>query len=241
MGLDALTTGTVSSALHAFPGAKLWLLDYDDQPVDYETCAAGGRVKVPMVNVAFSKQVWRANHMGMLLLLALLGRAIPSAALRKKFLARNHWLRLIQDSDMVVGLAGGDSFSDIYGQERLWYVSLPQILALLMKRPLVLLPQTIGPFRSATGRTVARWILSRAERIYARDQASLEEVTRLLGHKPAHSAFAYDMGFALDPMPPADEVKEQLRKIRLQGELVGLNVSGLLWTAAVTPAPTSSA
>ncbi len=34
------------------------------------------------------------------------------------------------------------------------------------------------------------------------------------------------MGFALDPMSPADEVKEQLRKIRLQGELVGLNVSG---------------
>ncbi len=63
-----------------------------------------------MVNVAFSKQVWRANHMGScFLLLAPLGRAISSAALRKKFLARNHWLRLIQDSDMA-GLAGDERY-----------------------------------------------------------------------------------------------------------------------------------
>jgi polysaccharide pyruvyl transferase WcaK-like protein len=49
--------------------------------------------------------------------------------------------------------------------------------------------------------------------------------------KPAPNArFAYDMGFALEPLPPAQEVQERLGRLKTRGPLVGLNPSGLLTT-----------
>jgi polysaccharide pyruvyl transferase WcaK-like protein len=236
LGVHALTTGTVSSALNALPQARLWLLDYDDFPTAYEVHVADRVVTLAMVNMRFSKKLFLSNNIAMLVFLAFVGRTIPFAGLRKKFFLSNYYLRQLQESDIVAALGGGDSFSDIYGQERLWYVSLPQILALLMNRPLVLLPQTIGPFKTAIGRSVARLILRHARRIYTRDTESLGEVERLLGHRSSRAAFAYDMGFALDPLPPPGEVKEQIEKLRRQGELVGLNVSGLLYAGGYTGA-----
>jgi colanic acid/amylovoran biosynthesis protein len=234
LGVHALTTGTVASALKALPQAQLWLLDYDDLPTTYEVHAANRVVPLKMVNVRFSKKLYLPNNIAVLVLLALVGRTIPFPGLRKRFCSKNSCLKQLQESDVVVALAGGDSFSDIYGQERLWYVSLPQILALLMKRPLVLLPQTIGPFKSAIGRSVARLILRHARRIYTRDAESLAEAERLLGRKPGHAAFAYDMGFALDPLPPPPDVKDRIQELRRQGALVGLNVSGLLYAGGYT-------
>jgi colanic acid/amylovoran biosynthesis protein len=236
LGVHALTTGTVSSALNAIPQARLWLLDFDDAPGTYEVHAANRLVSMPMVNVRFSKKLYLANNIARLLLLALAGRTIPSPSFRRRFYSRNRYLRQLQESDIVAALAGGDSFSDIYGQERLWYVSLPQILALLMKRPLVLLPQTVGPFKTAIGRFVARYILRHAHWIYTRDAESLEEVERLLGHKPEKASFAFDMGFALDPLPPPPEVIEMIHNLRLKGTLIGLNVSGLLDAGGYTRA-----
>ena len=234
MGLNALATGTVSSALNAFPQARLWLLDYDRCSKEYEVCLAGRRMTIPMTNMRFSKRVYAGNHIAMLVLLALISRAIPSAEIRGRFLARNRCLRQIWQSDFVVALSGGDSFSDIYGLERLWYVSLPQLLIVLLKRPLVLLPQTIGPFKTAIGRSIARRILRSARRIYTRDSESLGEVTRLLGHKPERATLAYDMAFALDPLPPPGETRDQIQTLRQKGELVGLNVSGLLYAGGYT-------
>lgn len=234
LGLNALTTGTVSSALKNFPQARLWLLDYDDDPKEYEVYLADRRMMIPMVNMQFSKRVFAGNHIAMLALLALISRAIPSAEIKERFFARNSHLRQIWQSDLVVALSGGDSFSDIYGLARLWYVSLPQILAVLLKRPLVLLPQTIGPFKTAVGRSIARLILRSAQQIYTRDGESLKEVARLLGHKPENALLAYDMAFALDPLPPPGEIKAQILNLRQEGALVGLNVSGLLYAGGYT-------
>jgi colanic acid/amylovoran biosynthesis protein WcaK/AmsJ len=234
MGVHALTSGTVTALLNAFPQARPWLMDYDDFPAQYEVRAGNKRVPVPMVNLRFSKKVWLANNIAWLLGLALLGRIIPFQAFRRMCLARNHFLHKIQESDFVVSLAGGDSFSDIYGQARLWYVLLPQVLALAMNRPLVLLPQTIGPFKTARGRWLARGILRRARWICARDTESLNEVGRLLRHKPRNATFAYDMAFALEPLPPARQVKDLVGDLRQRGGLVGLNVSGLLYCGGYT-------
>jgi len=234
LGLNALTTGTISAAITTFPQAHFWLLDYDDSPKEYKVSLAERQMTIPMVNMRFSKRVLLRNHIAMLLLLALISRAIPTSRIRRRFLASNCYLRQLWQSDLVVALAGGDSFSDIYGLERLWYVSLPQMLAVLLRRPLVLLPQTIGPFKTAIGRSVARRILRSAQRIYTRDKESLAEVTRLLGNTPPNASLAYDMAFALDPLPPPGETKDQILSLRQKGELVGLNVSGLLYAGGYT-------
>jgi polysaccharide pyruvyl transferase WcaK-like protein len=129
-------------------------------------------------------------------------------------------------------MSGGDSFSDIYGLERLLYVSLPQILALLMGKKLILLPQTIGPFRGRFSKSIARFILRRAERIYSRDYQGTKEVRNLLGRSqpPDRVRFCYDVGFVLDPVAPATL---EITGLPLAGDrrspVVGLNVSGLLY------------
>src|SRR5260370_12066707 len=113
--------------------------------------------------------------------------------------------------DVFASIAGGDSFSDIYGMERLLYVSLPQILALLLGKRLILLPQTIGPFRGGFAKTVARYILNRAERVYSRDDRGLEELKALVGRGPPPTKFCvcYDCALFLHPIlpPPIDPIR----------------------------------
>jgi polysaccharide pyruvyl transferase WcaK-like protein len=83
--------------------------------------------------------------------------------LRKRVIARNPWLRDLADADIALAVSGGDSFSDIYGLSRFIYMSLPQLLVLALGRPLVLLPQTIGPMRSWLARRIARHVIDNAQ------------------------------------------------------------------------------
>ena len=68
------------------------------------------------------------------------------AVMRERILASNPWLDALARADIAVAVSGGDSFSDIYGLGRFFYMVLPQWLVLLLDRPLVLLPQTLTVF-----------------------------------------------------------------------------------------------
>ncbi|MFM7404166.1 MAG: hypothetical protein ACKO1N_08780 [Erythrobacter sp.] len=48
--------------------------------------------------------------------------------------------------DVVFDIGGGDSFSDIYAARRFWLIIGSKIAAQRAKGPLILSPQTIGPF-----------------------------------------------------------------------------------------------
>jgi polysaccharide pyruvyl transferase WcaK-like protein len=230
LGVNALTEGTFCSALNAFPQARLWLLDYGRTPASYQLSIAGREIEIPMVNMRFSKKFYLSNNIAVLLLLACLVKLFPIPAFRRRILEGNRCLRQIQNSTFVAAIAGGDSFSDIYGVSRFLYVSLPQILVLLLKKPLVLLPQTYGPFNRGFVRSIACWILRRASLVYSRDQAGLQVVRDLLGQNARHASFAYDLGFALEPAPPDASVLDQLRQLTASDRpIVGLNISGLLY------------
>ena len=87
--------------------------------------------------------------------------------------------------------------------------------AVQVGRPVVMAPQTIGPFRTATGRPLGRSSLRRSAPSSARDPASAEAAASL--GRPV-DAVTSDLAFAI-PQPaqvagPRDVV---------------LNVSGLLW------------
>jgi polysaccharide pyruvyl transferase WcaK-like protein len=146
-------------------------------------------------------------------------------------------LRHIQRADLVASLAGGDSFSDIYGMERLLYVSLPQILVLLLGKRLLLLPQTVGPFRSRWSQAIARFIVRRADRAYSRDHSGVEELRRLAPARHRNDfKFCYDVGLVLDPHKPKDLEVAGISFSVLRRPVVGLNVSGLLYMGGYTRA-----
>ena len=227
MGVNVLAAGSVKCIVSRFPDAEISFFDYGKEPSVHMLRMDGGETVVPKVNIRFSKKLYLPNNIALLLVLAMLLKVLPSASLRRWIVSQNRWLLHLDESDLVLSIAGGDSFSDIYGLSRLLYVSLPQILALVMGRKLILLPQTIGPFRGRFSKQMAGYILRRAERVYARDDRSLAAAVALRG-RADQCAFCYDVGFVLDAIAPAhiDGVPAQQQP---GVPLVGLNVSGLLF------------
>lgn len=118
--------------------------------------------------------------------------------------------------DLVWDTRSGDSFADIYGLPRLTTMSLVHEFATQAGAAVALAPQTIGPFRTARGRALARRSLRRSSLVFARDPLSAASSTRL-GRRP--DAVTSDLVFGLD-QPAAGAPRDVL-----------LNVSGLLWQA----------
>ncbi len=147
---------------------------------------------------------------------------------------RNPVARRLLECDAVLDISGGDSFTDLYGPGRLQTVLEPKLAALRARRPLVLMPQTYGPFQQRGSRARAAAVVRGAAMALARDDESLAVLLDLLGSDadPARHRRAVDMAFALPPRYPERERHRQVvglvERPRLR-PLIGLNVSGLLW------------
>ena len=124
--------------------------------------------------------------------------------------------------DCLLDIGGGDSFSDLYGAKRFGYLWLTKALALARRKPLLLSPQTIGPFTGKRYRKLAGRVMEGADAVFARDTLSMAAIRDIA---PKARAFqSIDVAFAL-PYTPADRVPGRLR--------VGINVSGLLFNRAL--------
>lgn len=142
--------------------------------------------------------------------------------------------RTLLRSDAVLDVSGGDSFADLYGEKRFAAVAAPKRLALRFGLPLVLLPQTYGPFRAPAAGAEAARLVRGARVAWARDSRSLMAMRELLGDDfdPQRHRQGMDMAFALAPRPPRG-LPAHLDKL-LDGRndgapVVGVNVSGLVY------------
>lgn len=143
----------------------------------------------------------------------------------------NRNVRTMAASDLILDITGGDSFSDLYGARRFHLVTRPKQIALQLQRPLMLLPQTYGPFRTADARELARDVVRGATLAYARDADSFEVLQDLLGPHldPARHRLGVDVAFSLPRRTPTLPLP-LLERWRTEGrEVVGINVSGLLY------------
>lgn len=136
------------------------------------------------------------------------------ALVRERVQNRNGLKAWIRRYDLVVDTRAGDSFADIYGVPRL--VSMSGLAEFIhhARVPLVLGPQTVGPFNTRRGRLIARRSLSTANLVMSRDAASTAAAQRLGRRVDAQTT---DVVFAL-PKPRPTATHDVL-----------LNVSGLLW------------
>jgi colanic acid/amylovoran biosynthesis protein len=234
LGVAALACGTVASICHSSPDACTFLVDYAKEPAAYQVVHPGGVSRVELINVRFSKRFYLRNNIARLLVTAFVLRLLPLRRWRMWILEQNQVLKAIRDADVIGSISGGDSFSDIYGIERLIYVALPQILVILLGKPLILLPQTIGPFKGTIAKRIARFILNRARTIYCRDYDSSKVVRKILRGDHNGLGFCYDMGFALEPHIRDDRVPAWLGSRENGVPLVGINISGLLYIGGYT-------
>ena len=229
MGVGALTAGALN-VLARDPSVKVSLLDYGVAPLVSAIRIGERRFEAPLINMRFSWKVLLPNNVATLLLLASLLRLLPGAC-RPWILARNRSLAALDEADEAAAISGGDSFSDIYGMGRFFYVWLPQLLVILMGKPLTLLPQTIGPFRSALARALARYVMRRAKVIYSRDVEGLSVARGMLwlDERSSKVQFCHDLGFLCEPRSPARlDLGAGQAALPTDRPLVGLNVSGLL-------------
>ncbi|MCM3660810.1 polysaccharide pyruvyl transferase family protein [Georgenia satyanarayanai] len=141
----------------------------------------------------------------------------------------NPFVTRLARADALLDLSGGDSFTDLYGAHRLAAICAPKEAAVRAGRPLVLLPQTFGPFTTVEGRRRAERLVRRSTVAYARDAWSHEQLLDLAGRSADTSRLrlGVDVAFGLTPREP--DPRTVARFAALSGELVvGVNVSGLL-------------
>ena len=136
--------------------------------------------------------------------------------LRDVFSRRGPIKTKLRKYDLIIDSGAGDSFADIYGLKRLSFIIYAHLMIRFLRIPLILGPQTIGPFESRVGRFFAKQSLNQAQIVLARDSESAD-FSRRLGR--GADITVTDVVFALNTPP--------MRKSSSTDVLV--NVSGLLW------------
>jgi len=214
-GVNALCWSTLSG-LAERGCTDLHVFDYGG-----ETRPANlGSTPYTLHGMTVGKRVWQTRHLGR-------ARLAAAAGLR-----RNTIVRTVADADLVLDVSGGDSFTDLYGAARFRQIVAPKQIALDLGRPLVLLPQTYGPFARESSRRVARRLVSGARLAFARDADSHARLRELLGDRfdPERHRLGVDLAFGLAPKAPTG-LEPAVARVLAQGgarPLVGLNVSGLI-------------
>lgn len=220
LGLAALRSATVSALTVHAPGVGMTVFD-DGLGLRQERLAtANGDCGVMLCGARNSRRLYRPEAYWTMRACGTLG-GLGNAGLTR-----------IDQSHAVLDLSGGDSFSDIYGARRFRTVAWPKRLALYRRRPLVLLPQTYGPFHDRKFRELAASLVRRAAIAWARDADSYRALRELVGDDfdPSRHREGVDVAFALDPRPPAEPSREWIQRWRASatGPVAGVNVSGLL-------------
>lgn len=126
--------------------------------------------------------------------------------------------------DIVFDIGGGDSFTDIYGPKRFFTIWVTKARSLAAGKPLVLSPQTIGPFERPWSRPFARRVMNRADFVVTRDAPSTRFLRELGIRSEVLEATDVAMRLPYDPPPRAPDGPVR----------VGLNVSGLLFNGGYT-------
>lgn len=122
----------------------------------------------------------------------------------------------LKSCDLVIDFTEGDSFTDIYGQKRFDNFTNIKIICEKLKIPLILGPQTYGPFNSERNKKKAQKAIEAAYIVMARDNASAEYINKFSNKKIYKTT---DIAFSL----PYN--KNTVPRNRIN---IGINVSGLL-------------
>jgi colanic acid/amylovoran biosynthesis protein len=126
----------------------------------------------------------------------------------------------VRRCDVIFDIGAGDSFSDIYGKKRFIYQLVTKEHVLRSGVPLILSPQTIGPFKTKFTSVLSAMTMRRCKAVMARDHASYELGKQLGLRHNLHESI--DVAFTL----PFDLAKAYRKD---KTERIGVNVSGLLF------------
>jgi polysaccharide pyruvyl transferase WcaK-like protein len=223
LGVDALGISMVQGVLNSIPNAQILFQCWDRRhPVEIPLAEQVHRCE----GIVFRQhESWR-HHDSIARM-----RKLIAIARRAKFLEGlcgiSKTLRQLKTCDAVLDISAGDSFADIYGNDVFDYQSRIKYLCLEAGVPLVLMPQTYGPFQSSQTARTAGDILTRAAMVCTREADGEAEVRQLCGAAGTPPLLGVpDLAFGLLPttteLPPGFDPDPA-------APIIGLNVSGLLY------------
>lgn len=123
----------------------------------------------------------------------------------------------VKACDFVIDFTAGDSFTDIYGEERFYDRTGLKKKIIESGIPLILGSQTIGPFKDKAVEKYAVDVIEKCKAVFVRDNQSKVYVEHISKAKPILTT---DVAFFLPY--EKEEKKVTMKK-------VGFNPSGLLW------------
>ncbi len=227
MGVSALFASTVEGITRFIPGARFSVFDNElGKRTQTHHFSEGVHIDVEHIGIRAGHRYYLHENLVTISALSRLG------ALGAAF---NSVIRDIDRFDVILDISGGDSFSDIYGAKRFLSVVRPKLIALKRKIPLILLPQTYGPYADPKFSAVANRAVQGADMAWARDPNSFDILKSMLGahFDPKKHRSGVDFAFALGIRKADDLIGPVLaRLIRERNEsapIVGLNVSGLIY------------
>lgn len=238
LGVQALADSLIGLCIDADSEAEITLLYAGRQAPHIQPLEVAGRiVAINIFNYRMSPRAELRIHIIWILLLAVVQRIVPLKSVREMIIRSNLMLNLLYHADVIGDIRGGDSFSDIYGLKSFSMSNLPLLIVILLRKSYVLLPQTYGPFSSPVSRWIAKIFLRYATRVYARDFVSLDTVQKILcdnGDNRNRVQFCPDVAFSLVSKMPDQIDAEPPLNMNGMNEIIGLNISGLLYSGGFT-------
>jgi colanic acid/amylovoran biosynthesis protein len=114
---------------------------------------------------------------------------------------REHIVSLYAEADLIVSCGGGYLHSFGFGVA-LMIRLLAFLPAVLLRKKIVVYPQSIGPFERSWQRGLCSWFLKRTTMVFVREETSLAEAHRMgIGHL---TTLAPDISFLMEPIPTQD-------------------------------------
>ena len=213
LGVNALCSGLTASLYPRLRAPSVALLDFS-RSIRQGIYECGEACAVTFAGANHSRRYYASSCLTNVYFQARLGVAWTRTA------------KLFRDS-VILDVSGGDSFTDLYGQSRFDLVAFPKMIAQAYGAPLVLMPQTIGPFENPVVRARAIEYLKYARLVYTRDARPYAYLSELLGadFDPAKCKQGVDMAFLLHFEDPSADWVESAKNQRK----IGLNISGLIY------------
>lgn len=200
LGVSALYWSVVGGLARLDPGVELTVFDEGRGLRVAATESDGESFRYQLCGATRTRRVWQRRSFWNIRVSSWLGGLGNPAA------------RCLRGADAVLDITGGDSFTDLYGPRRFRAGCAFKRFVLALGKPLILLPQTYGPYRDPRHREIAADICRRATLAWARDERSFATLKELLGDAfdPDRHRCGVDVAFALAARAPRAPLPEPL-------------------------------
>jgi O-antigen/teichoic acid export membrane protein/polysaccharide pyruvyl transferase WcaK-like protein len=237
LGVSALAESSIKAILNHWPNAEIILLNSGYVPQQHYLSLMERNICIRTLPIRFSKNFFLPYHFLWFVFYGLLGKVLSRLRFGNTLVNRNPYVRTLFETDLVMDISGGDSFSDTYGLRWFFGGFLCKWLVVFLGKKLIMLPQTYGPFKKPITKMLAKYVMHHASLVYSRDRASEKYIKDLLNSHAGKGKFRFvpDVAFILDARKPDDfETAFLSESYRKNAIVVGLNISGLLFNGGFT-------